>query len=156
MSEPSVSQIRVSAARASVAQRLDALERKATSTLDSICETAATIGDTVGEVKNSVVGAAVVAKHTFNIPQHVREHPLESIAVAVGAGLFAAFLPRQPAGQQTGIFREVVNVLRRELIGVAEAAIAAGATVIKHNLTEDLPNVEHNGRCRGEWKTSSG
>jgi len=181
MRQPSINELRVSAARASLTERLDALERKATGvasdTIDGIRDTATGIRDAVSgtatEVKEAIVGAATGAKHALDVPQHVRDHPWESVGLAAVAGFAAGVWPvarshvqqmissgggstpryaaSAPSSQRSGILDELFNIARRELVSVGEAAMAAGAAAIKENLAEVAHlGAGRNGRHNGQ------
>jgi len=179
MRQPSINELRVSAARASLTERLDALERKATGvasdTIDGIRDTATGIRDAVSgtatEVKEAIVGAATGAKHALDVPQHVRDHPWESVGLAAVAGFAAGVWPvvrthmphmstssstpryaaSSPSSSKSGILDELFNIARRELVAVGEAAMTAGAAAIKQNLAEVAHlGAGRNGRSNGQ------
>ncbi len=136
----------VTAARSTLVERLAALERRVTGTteeaVNNVKDTAATVRSVVTNTAHDVQGVwgqvAGGVRDSLDISKQIRSHPWETVGLAAGLGFLAGFLPRHARGMirdgQMNLIGDLLNVLRRELIGVGEATIAAGAAAIKHNL----------------------
>jgi len=118
-------------------------------TFDSARETVEVLGETASQIKNAVCDAAAGAKHALDLCHVVRQYPWTSVSLAIAGGLMTALLPRPVTKSRTGTFQDLADVFRRELIGIAEVAIAAGASALKHNLVGNAPSVRCNGRYQG-------
>ena len=159
MDQQQLSDFRVAAARSVMTQRLAALERRVLGTaeeaVDQVKETAATVRsavtDTTEDVRHIWTQLSVGVRDSLDVSHFVRSHPWETLALATGAGFFAGFLHRTSPGPkrdgQIGIISDLLAVLRRELMGVGEATIAAGAAAIKQNLKGSHPPYESSSRA---------
>ena len=80
-------------------------------------------------------------QHSLDISSFVKTHPWQVFTLAAGTGFFAGSMIRPSSmlhsskGQMMGIVGDLLGVLRKELMSVGEATIAAGAAAIKQNLS---------------------
>jgi ElaB/YqjD/DUF883 family membrane-anchored ribosome-binding protein len=165
MDQQQLSDFRIIAARSALTQRLAALERRVVGTteeaMDHVKDTAATVrsavSDTTDDVRHIWTQLSGGVRDSLDVSHFVQSHPWQTLGLAAGVGFFAGFLHRMGPGPkrdgQIGIIGDLLGVLRRELMGVGEATIAAGAAAIKQNLQGSHPPYEtsspayHNGRA---------
>jgi hypothetical protein len=128
--------------------------------VDQVKETAQTVhsavSNTTDDVRRIWTQVSGGVHDAFDVSHLVKMHPWEALMLAVGVGFFAGFLNRRGSPNKTvsstGVMSDLIGVLRRELISVGEATIAAGATAIKQNLQSPRPTYAssgdglHNGR----------
>jgi len=158
-----VADANVQRARANLKGRLEALERRVVGTteeaVDHVKETAHTVrtavSGTVDEVRSLWENVSDGVQHSLDISSFVKTHPWQTLTLAAGTGFFAGFIIRPSAmfssskGQAMGIVSDLLGVLRKELMSVGEATIAAGAAAIKQNLSASFPQGELAGSGHG-------
>ena len=146
MDQQQITDRQVAFARSTLTERLAALERRVVGTteeaVDNVKATAATVRSAVTGATHDIQGVMSQVsggvRDSLDISQHVRAHPWETLGLAAGVGFLAGFLPRPGRGSarvgQLSLVGDLLSVLRRELMGVGEATIAAGAAALKQNL----------------------
>jgi ElaB/YqjD/DUF883 family membrane-anchored ribosome-binding protein len=158
---------RVSSARAGLAERLQALERRVECAVDSATNSAT---ETVEAVRNTVTGVMTDARQLYHsaadgvrdvldIPGHVRAHPWPCVALSAAAGFLAGFLPgtshaskasyngsgrtlMNGSPARSGPFAELWDLVRKEMMTVGETAIVAASNAVKQNIqtfAQELP-----------------
>jgi len=168
MDQQQLNEDRIRAARSTLLQRISRLERRVVGTtedaLDHVKETAATMKNAVSDTASDVRGVwdnmTSTVHDALDVSTFVRSNPWPTLALATAAGFAAGFFGRGGSpGMSTGFNREhmgivseLMGMLRRELMSVGEATIAAGATAIKQNLqriqaaASEPVAAHHNGR----------
>lgn len=159
-----LTEARIINARQSLTQRMAALERRVVSTteetVDQVRETAESVHSAVTGTMDDVRGiwsqVSDGVRDSLDVVQYVRAHPCQVLTLATAAGFLAGYFARPSTvkrdGQFFGVVGDLMGVLRKELLNVGEATIAAGAAAIKQNLatatgpTHDRTHSYSNGR----------
>jgi ElaB/YqjD/DUF883 family membrane-anchored ribosome-binding protein len=157
---------KVLAARANLKSRLMALENRVTATVDGACETVdeaaqavrSSVEHTTGTVRGLLEDSKETLTDALDVRRQIREHPWGGTGLAVVAGFLVGVLATRPsspkekvvAEPRRGPLGELLDFARRELTGVAEAAIAAAATSLRKNVEAVAVN-----ELQEPWKSRS-
>jgi ElaB/YqjD/DUF883 family membrane-anchored ribosome-binding protein len=142
---------KVLTARANLKSRVMALEDRVTVTVNGACETVngaaqtvrSTVEETTGTVHSLLEDSKEKLTDALDLRRQIRQHPWEGAGLAVAAGFLAGVLAARSSSQEEkkvvaeprrGPLGELLDFARRELTGVAEAAIAAAAKSLRKNV----------------------
>lgn len=125
--EPQVIRDQMQETRTALTEKLDTLQQKVATTVESIttpvAETVQTVkeavSDTVGTVQETVAGTVETVKDTFNVSRHVQEHPWPVMLGSVAAGFLLGRLLPSP--------RQAVRY-----VGAASDTVTAGMSQASH------------------------
>jgi ElaB/YqjD/DUF883 family membrane-anchored ribosome-binding protein len=119
-----------------------------TRTLDNVEELSdhlrTMVSETTSDIKDACTSVAANVCETFDVPRKVRDHPWQSLGLAVAVGLLVGLMPRRTGKStkptaQPGTWNDLLGALRREAISIGESLIAASASAIKQNLSPSEP-----------------
>src|SRR5262245_40595952 len=138
-----VTAVRVLAARSELTERMAALERRVTGSVEGVADTvtdaAATVRSTIHSATDNVkrvVGTTTDnVRAALDVPHHVRSRPWAAMTAAALAGFAAGFIPsRLPrstavyasaSSATSGMFGDLWSIIRRELRSLGETAVHA-------------------------------
>lgn len=157
----SMTDIRVKAARATLTDRMAALERRVVGKVDvaadSLQNAAAAVESTVVNAKDNVQRAlgttADTVRSALDVPAHVRSCPWAGVGTAAVAGFLTGFIPNRSRRMEAmtnnspGLLGDLWSVLRRELVALGETAIVAATEAAKQSVVtlREPTHPSHNG-----------
>lgn len=170
-----MTETRVLAARAKLTDRMAALERRVTGTVEEVADSVqgaassvkSTVTTATNEVQRALGATADGVRGALDVPAHIRRRPWAGVGAAAVAGFLTGFIPnRSPRAatfsgdasfsneskktpSQPGVFDELWSVLKREAIALGQTAIASASEAAKQGVQSQVSRLStlgaHNG-----------
>lgn len=115
--------------RAALAGKLNALQKRMTSTIDTACDT---VDETVHSATKSALDAVQVIKCTLDLKQQAKRHPWAMMGVATCIGALLAKRNRDQSPQQSPVTQRLGTRVQTELDKLKDEAISACANMVRH------------------------